>query len=277
MLAAPAQWLIQLIALLPVLLRPGVFLAIIISLLWFVFRRRGLPSLWKRLCRGVAITLDATVGLALFPEYLVTTSRRRKGAAPGSITRTLGPVAEFALDRAAALYRNNLSEEPTPPAQPSTKTPSSTTTPTKGPARKRFPWVWCGLVIAVFAGLWTIMDQLPRTDPAKRTFAEGFEYWRDVEAWGQVDSTRRATPGDQIPPKVTGISYHRRYAHIALACPYGIPCDGEVTVRTTTGAIVASKTVTINAETSQVITVSLPRLPPRTLRRLHADIAAYAP
>lgn len=64
------------------------------------------------------------------------------------------------------------------------------------------------LVITACAGFWVIMNELPRTEATKRTFAEGFDYWREVEAWANVGVSRRAAPGDQIAPEVTSVSYH---------------------------------------------------------------------
>jgi hypothetical protein len=274
MLAAPGQWLIQLDAFLPVPLRPGVFIAIVIALLWFVFVRRGLPSLWRSVCRGGAVVLDGVIGVALLPEYLVTSSRRRRGVSPGIVTQLLSPFSEFALARAAALYRYGLPsterEANGSPGSTNDASPKAAKSTGTRPSR-RLPWFWCCLAVAVFGAYCIIMEELPSTDRAKLTFAEGFEYWRDVEAWANVDEARRAAPGEKIAPTIIGTSYHPRIAHVAVGCPHGVPCDGELTVRTTTGGIVASLPVSLNANSKAVVTISLPRLRPGTLRRLHMD------
>ena len=275
---APAQWFVRMVALLPVALRPGVLLATIIALTWFVFIRRGVPSLWRRTCRGLAVSLDLAIGAALFPEYVLTTARRSRGQAPGAFTRAVGAVAQNMLAAATAFYEHNLPKAPgsvgaSKDAKP--QPPTATSKPTvKRASEKKFPGVWCLLAVAACAGAWITMDQMSSTEDAKRTLAEGFEYWRDVEAWANVDASRRAAPGDPLAPALVSASYHKRYVHMALRCPESDACAGTVTVRTVTGAIVASRAVELAAESREVITVSLPNRPRSTLEHLHIDIAA---
>jgi hypothetical protein len=264
---APAQWLIQLISLLPVALRPGVFLAVVVSLAWFVFVRRGLPSLWRLSCRGVAITVDLAVGLALFPEYLLTTSRRSRGGQPGSMALTVAPVAEHVLHAAAALYERSLPKETSKEASKEISEPASKKTP-----KRRFPWIWCALVIAACAGAWIAMDQMAPGEEAKRTLAEAFEHWRDVEAWADVSPSRRAAPGDPIAPAVVSVSYHRWEVRMALHCPDSNPCKGTVNVRTQSGATLSSKPVELQSEGRRVITVALPHRPANALQHLRVEV-----
>lgn len=272
---APAQWLIQLIALLPVVLRPGVFLALVIALVWFVFVYRGLPSLWRRSCRGAAITVDLTVGVVLLPEYLLTTARRTRGEQPGSIALVLSPLAEHVLNAASAVYQRNLpkqqaEESPSEPPDDSAKATSKQALKTSSP-KKRFPWVWCGLVIAVCSGGWIAMDQMAQADEAKRTFADAFEYWREVEVWAEVDQSRRAAPGDPVTP-VVRISYHRWLARISVHCPSENVCAGVVSIRTHSGAVLASKPVEVTAGGNEVTSVVLPHRSARVLQHLHVEV-----
>jgi hypothetical protein len=272
---APAQWLIQLIALLPVALRPGVFLALVIALVWFVFVYRGLPSLWRRTCRGAAIVVDLIVGVVLLPEYLLTTAKRTRGGQPGSVALAVSPLAEQVLDAASAVYERNLPKKEvegiTEASGDGAKAKSKQLL--KTPPKKRFPWVWCGLVIAVCAGGWIAMDQMSQADEAKRTFADAFEYWREVEAWAEVEPSRRAAPGDPVVPVVLSISYHRWLARMSLHCPSESPCAGTVNIRPRSGAVLVSKPVELPAEGNEVTTVELPHRSARALQHLHVEVA----
>jgi hypothetical protein len=271
---APAQWLIQLIALLPVALRPGVFLALVIALIWFVFGYRGLPSVWRRICRGAAIAVDLIVGVVLLPEYLLTTARRTRGGQPGSIALAVSPLAEHVLNAASAVYQRNLpkKEVEETPAEASGASANAKQA-LKTPPKKRFPWVWCGLAIAVCAGGWIAMDQMSQADQAKRTFADAFEYWREVEAWGEVAPSRRAAPGDPVAPVVVSISYHRWLARMSVRCPSENACAGTVNIRARSRAVLVSKPVELPAEGNEVTTIELPHRSAQTLQHLHVEVA----
>jgi hypothetical protein len=272
---APAQWLIQLTALLPVVLRPGVFLALLTALVWFVFVYRGLPSLWRRTCRGAAIAVDLTVGVVLLPEYLLTTARRMRGEQPGSIALVVSPLAEHVLNAASAVYQRNLPKQQAeePPGETSDDSAKATSKQAlKAPPKKRFPWVWCGLIIAVCSGGWIAMDQMSQADEAKRTFADAFEYWREVEAWAEVDQSRRAAPGDPVAP-VVRVSYHRWLARMSVHCPGENVCAGVVNIRARSGAVLVSKPVELPAGGNEVTAVVLPHRSARALRHLHVEVA----
>jgi hypothetical protein len=278
-LLAPVQWFVRLIALLPVALRPGVLLATIVALIWFVGIRRGVPGFWRLACRGLAISLNLAVGAALLPEYVLTTARRSRGQEPGALTRAAGTVAQHILAATTTFYERNLpkgpeqsepSKEPHPHQAPKTTSESAA----KRASERRFPWVWCLLAVAACAGAWITMDQMSKTEDAKRTLAEGFEYWRDVEVWANVDSSRRAVPGDPTAPTLVSTSYHTRYVHVALSCPEGDACASTITVRTTTGAVLASRAVELSAESREVITISLPSISHGALEHLHVDVSA---
>jgi hypothetical protein len=276
MLAAPAEWLIQLIALLPDPLRPGVFLAIVMTVLWFVLVRRGLPALWHRMCRGAAITMNVAIGIVLFPEYLLTTARRKRGAAPGAFTRAVGAVAEVGLAAAGSLYKAHPPKAPSrskgasAPATPAQTAGAKPTRPSV--RRKRFPWVWCAIVIAALAATVIVMEQLSPQEPAKQTIAEGFEYWRDIEAWGHVDVADRAAPGDPAAPRILSVTYHSRYAHVAVYCPEGDACAGTLTVRTERGRALGRRTLELEPEAREVIALPIATAPAGVLRHLHLDV-----
>jgi hypothetical protein len=273
---APAQRLIQLIALLPVVLRPGVFLALVIALVWFVFVYRGLPSLWRRTCRGAAIAVDLIVGVVLLPEYLLTTARRTRGGQPGSIALAVSPLAEQVLNAASVVYQRNLPKQQAeePPGETSGDgAKAKSKQALKTPPKKRFPWVWCGLVIAVCAGGWIAMDQMSQADEAKRTFADAFEYWREVEAWAEVGPSRRAALGDPVPPVVVSISYHRWLARMSVHCPGENACAGTVNIRARSGAVLVSKSVEVPAEGNEVTTVELPHSSMQALQHLRVEVA----
>jgi hypothetical protein len=253
---APAKWFVQLIALLPVALRPGVFLAVILAILWFVLVRRGLPALWRRAWRGVAVCLDLIVGVSLFPEYVLTSARRSRGQPPGQAARATAPIADRALDAAAALYEANVPKKPA----------------TDQPSKKKFPWLWCALIVAVCAGAYIAMEQTSRADEARHTLAEVFDYWRDVEDWGEVDPSRRAATGDPAQPSLTSVSYHRRVVHVALRCVDSNPCVGTVDIRTRAGTTVSRQSIEVPAASSRVATLKLPHRPAASLRHLHVDV-----
>lgn len=273
---APAQWPIQLIALLPVALRPGVFLAVVIALVWFVFVRRGLPSLWHRTCRDAAIAIDCSVGLVLLPEYLLTSARRGRGEEPGSVALALAPLAEQILNAAAAVYQRNLPEknaDTTAAAGTSGKAAKSTVTDaSKVTSKRRFPWMPCGFVIVICAVAWIAMDQMAPADEAKRTFADAFEYWREVEAWAEVDPSQRAAQGDPTPPVVISVSYHQWLVRMAVRCPGDNTCIGTVNIRAGSGPALVSKALELEAGSSQVTTVELPHRPPQALHHLHVEV-----
>jgi hypothetical protein len=170
----PAQWLVRVVANLPDALRPGVFLAVIIVLLWFLFVRRGLGALWQALCRGAANVVTVVVGLALLPEYATTTARRRRGQPPGRVALVIARPSEMFLDGAASLHERHQE---------------------KKKRSSKPPWKLSLLVVVAAAAAWLTMDSLPARDPAKRDLARIYQHWRDIEVWADVDREHRAAPG----------------------------------------------------------------------------------
>jgi hypothetical protein len=173
-MTAPAQWLVRAVANLPDALRPGVFLALIIVLLWFLFVRRGLGALWQALCRGAANAVTVLVGLVLLPEYAMTTARRRRGEAPGRIALVMARPSEMILDGAASLHERHQE---------------------KKKRSSKPPWKLSLFVIVAAAAAWITMDSLPAREPAKRDLARIYQHWRDVEVWADVDREHRAASG----------------------------------------------------------------------------------
>lgn len=117
------------------------------------------------------------------------------------------------------------------------------------------------------------MDQMPPTEEAKRTFAEAFEYWRDVEAWADVNPSRRAAPGDPVAPAVVSITYHWWDVRMALPCPDSNPCTGTVNVLTSSGATLFSKSVELQSDGSEVIALALSHRSARALQHLRVEVA----
>jgi len=252
MLTAPLRWVVQAIVLLPDLLRPGVFLALLVLLGWFVFVQRGLPHLWAATCRGAARVADRAIGLLLLPQHLLATARRRGGQAVAAGGGRDAPppfdeLADRALDGVAALYASHRRE----PLQ-----------------WRRPPWKACALLVAVCAGAWLAMDGLPADSDARRELAGVYDRWRDVEAWAGVDRTRRAAPGVR-PPVRPGVVRERRLGGtlgVRLRCSAASTCRGRVVVRSRSGRRLAGRPVGLAPRSTKVVSITLPATP-RIVRR----------
>ncbi|HWM09238.1 MAG TPA: hypothetical protein VNO82_07830 [Solirubrobacteraceae bacterium] len=256
MLTAPLKWVVEAIAWLPDLLRPGIFLVLVILAVWFVTVQRGLPALWAALCRGAARMVDRVVGLLVLPQYLVANARRRRGELPavssgsggsGDSTFVLTELADRVLDGAATLYQSHQREPMT---------------------WKRPPWPLCVLVVALCAAAWVAMDRLPADSEAKRTLSDGYDYWRDVEDWADVDPSRRAEPGIAPPPRPAVVSVRRlgRRVGVRLGCPASAPCRGRLVVRSADGERLYAQRVRVTASSAKVVRVVVPVGSPRALR-----------
>src|SRR3954469_8422845 len=110
-LTAPIQWTVRELAWLPDALRPGLFCAGALLLLAYIVRHNGLVRIWHNVVRATAIAVDAIVGLALLPEFVMTTRRRARGLTPGPRVLAAGRYAENALSLASGLHERH-------PAQP---------------------------------------------------------------------------------------------------------------------------------------------------------------
>lgn len=228
MLTAPVKWLINLVALLPDAMRPGVFLAVLVLIVWFVVIQRGLPNLWHATCRGSARVVDLTIGVVLLPEYLMTSSRQRRGQAPGEAVLAISGVADRALDGVAGFYERHQRDRI---------------------HWKRPPWLPCLVIVVVCAIPWIVMDRLPVSSEARVQLAKAFDHWRDVEAWADVDPSRRAEPGISWPPPpvTAGVRQHGRVLGVTLRCRANERCVGRIILRTSSGKRLHSRVVNVKA------------------------------
>jgi hypothetical protein len=238
MLFAPVHWLVQLVAWLPDVLRPGVFVGLILLILWFVFIQRGLPSVWHAACRGTARLVDATVGLLLLPEYMLTNARQKQAQPPTQAALAIGGVAERVLDEAGGLYQRHLRE----PIE-----------------WKRVPWLPVGIVVAVLTIPWVAMEVAPPTSPATQELSQAYDIWRDVEDWADVDPSRRAAPGVQWPPRPQDLSTrrHGRTVGVTLRCDHDEPCKGRLILRNGKGVRLDSRLVAVGPTRTATVHMKL--------------------
>lgn len=240
MLAAPLKLLVQIIAWLPGLLRPGVFLAVIVLIVWFVAVQRGLPNLWHAVCRGAARLVDLIVGIVLLPDYLMTTARQKRGESPGEAVLAMGNVAERVLDGAAGFYEHHQS---------------------KPIEWKPAPWIPCAVIVVVCAIPWVVMDRLSASSEVKVQLAKAFDRWRDVEAWADVDPSRRAAPGISWPPRPRATSVRHRHGTlgITVGCAANERCIGRIILRTESGQKLHSRLVTVRPKSFRTVHMHLSR------------------
>lgn len=238
MLLAPVKLVIQLISFLPEALRPGVFLALVVLLAWFVFVQRGLPSLWHAICRGAARIVDLLVGVLVLLEYALTTARQRRGESPGNATMVVSNVAERVLDGAGGLYERHTRE---------------------AIKWKRPPWIVCGVVIAVCGVAWLVMDLTDNGSPVKQELSSVYDHWRDVEAWADVPADRRADPAIAWAPlpEVMRIHHRGRMVGVTLACRTADRCRGHLILRTATGTRLRARLVDVRGRSVGTVHVRL--------------------
>jgi hypothetical protein len=249
---APAQWLVQALAWLPPALRPGVFVALLVALLWFLVVARGLPRLWRGLCRSLARALHASIVLALHCEGLATAARRARGGAPGQVVLAAGDFAERIADGTLWVYERSA--------------------PKKLDRKKRFPWVVMVLLVGGFAVAWLVMDSIERTEETKRELAAAFEYWRDVEVWAHVDPARRAAPGIPVRDAMVTVGGMRRRGaelSVVVRCAREAGCYDEVDAESSSGRVLGSTTVEAGADDAPRVRL---RLSDRHVRRVHVVV-----
>jgi hypothetical protein len=237
---APVQWLVQALAWLPAALRPGTFVALLVALAWFLIVARGLPRLWRWLCRAVARAVQASIALALHCEGLVTDARRAHGGAPGQVVLAAGEVAERVHDGAEWVRERSA--------------------PKKLDRKKRFPWVTMALLVGVPAAAWLVMDSIEPAEETKRELAAAFEYWRDVEVWAQVDPAHRAAPGVPVRDAlVTVADVRRRGAELSFVvrCSREAGCDDEVDAEGSSGRVLASTSVEVGGDDATRVRLQL--------------------
>jgi hypothetical protein len=153
-----ASWLLGIANHFPARVQPGVYIALIILLLWIVVR--ALRPLWNALIRLLCLAVDFGVGLVLLPEFVWTRAQRARGCWPGPLTLASGRVAEYVLDVAADVYEMH-------------------------PFRrisKRPPLVLIALLlIASGVDYWLLHKSPPGT--ASRYAADTWRYWVQFRNW----------------------------------------------------------------------------------------------
>ncbi len=236
MLLAPIQFPVWLVTWLPDVVRPGAFCVIVLFLLWFVFAQRGLPNLWHALCRMVAVAVDAVVGVMLLPDYLLTTSRQKQEQQPPQAVLAMGGVAERILDGAGSLHERHRRDPIT---------------------WKRLPWI---PLVAVFLALtvpWVVMELTSPTSEVRRNLAQAYDIWRDVEAWADVDPSRRAEPGISWPPRprILSARRHGRTVGVTLRCTTRKGCHGRLILHSGKGVRLRARRVGV--PTGKVKTVHM--------------------
>ena len=102
LLRALASWLLGIVGHFPVAERPGVYIGLLILLIWAVVRASR-PT-YNVLLRLACLSVDFVVGLLLLPEFAFTRVQRANGDAPGSVILASSRVAEKVLDAAADVY-----------------------------------------------------------------------------------------------------------------------------------------------------------------------------
>lgn len=239
-LFAPLQWLVKLVAWLPDFLRPGIFAGLVLLALWFAFVQRGLPNLWHALCRGTARVVDVVVGLVLLPDYLMSTARQRQDQEPGQATLMIGGVAERVLDGAGALYQRHLSD----PIE-----------------WKPMPWIPLGIVVAAMTIPWAVMELAPPGSVVRQELAQGYDVWRDVEDWADVDPARRAAPGVVWPPRPDALSSrrHSRTIGVTVTCRSDDHCRGRLVLRSGKGRRLHSREVSMKPGATTTVHIKLSR------------------
>jgi hypothetical protein len=227
----PFTWLVQAIALLPEALRPGVSIALIVLVLWFVVVRRGVPDLWRAGCRGLARAVDFSVGLVLRLEYTITTGRRRRGEAPPRWAFALAGVTDAAQDGAEWLYGRY--QRPAAKQTEHVDVTDEHKRPKQASRRSRMPWFCAGIVLVV-TGTWIAMDQLSAAAIAKYRLSQVFDPWRDVEEWAGVDAGR----GAEL--KLVRARRHHALINVRVACAGQERCRGWVLMQAPSNAVVAT-------------------------------------
>lgn len=239
-LLAPVQWLVNVVSLLPDLLRPGVFVGLVLLIAWFVFVQRGLPNLWHALCRGATRSIDAIVGIVLLPDYLTTTARQKRGQEPAPAVLTVGGVAERVLEGAGGLYQRHLRE----PIE-----------------WKPLPWKPLAIVVVVVTVPWALMELTSPKSVVREELAQAYEVWRDVEDWADVGASRRAAPGVVWPPRPQPLSSrHRgRRVGVTVRCRSDERCKGRLILRSGAGRRLHTRAVSVRPGAVSTVHMRLSR------------------
>lgn len=208
----PLKWLVQVVAWLPEPVRPGVFLALMVIVLWFVLVQRGLVPVWHGTVRGLARLIDGILGVVLWLEFTITAARRRRGKPATRWALVLGGATDAILDHAASLHE--LHEH-------------------KVVAWKRPPWKRCMAIMLLCTGAWLTMEHLSVSSIAKYRLAQAFTPWRDLEAWADADSGRGTSPPVLATPR------RRSVMSVRVRCRSENRCRGWIVLRARSGTVVS--------------------------------------
>jgi hypothetical protein len=241
------MFLVQVVSWLPEALRPGVFVAVVILLLWFIFIRRGLSEVWRATCRGAARAIDLSLGAVLRIEYMITTARRRRGLAPPRWAFASAGVSGTLEACAARLYQRNLQRAQDGAADGSAKDEKAAAEKATGekskaktmlPQRKSpIPWRLCAVIVAVSTAAWITMTQLSEASIVRYRISQAFDPWRDVEEWAGASSDR------DTPPTLVRFRRHPALVNARLACESINGCHGWVLLKGRNEAVVAVRYV----------------------------------
>jgi hypothetical protein len=256
---APFSWPVQAIAWLPEAVRPGIFVALVVLLVWVVARGHA-GGVWRASCRGAARLLDLAVGAVLRVEYAITSMRRRGGDAPPRWAFALAYMTDGIEDGAAWLYARNLPPVPEPvggeqddgdqeDAEPAARPAEAP----RRPSRERsYLALACVVIVVGFTAAWIAMDRIAPTSIVKYRLAQGFGPWRDIEDWAGADSGRGGEP----------VLVHARRRHTLLrarvACRGSVRCSGWVVLKRRSGPVVAVRAIELHPG-STVVALRLTR------------------
>ena len=102
-LRAPAAWLLNIADHFPRAVQPGIYLTLVILLIWMLTRARR--PIYHVVLRVACLAVDLLIGLLLLPEYAFTRAQRAAGGRPGPLVLAGGQAAEKVLDGAADAYQ----------------------------------------------------------------------------------------------------------------------------------------------------------------------------
>ena len=241
------MFLVQAVSWLPEALRPGVFIAMVILVLWFVLIRRGLSEVWGAICRGAARAIDLGLGAVLRVEYVITTRRRRRGVAPPRWAFALAGVSGALEDCAAGLYQRGLRRGQDDAANGSAKDgkakgeEASAARTAEKPEGKQalprrqspIPWRLCAAIVAASAAAWITMTQLSEASIVRYRLSQAVDPWRDVEEWAGASSDRGPSPA------LVRWRRHAALVNVRLACASTNGCHGWVLLKNRDEAVIA--------------------------------------
>jgi hypothetical protein len=236
------MFIIQAVSWLPEALRPGVFVAVVILLLWFILVRRGLSEAWRATCRGTARAIDLALGAVLRIEYMITAARRRRGAAPPRWAFALTGVSGTVEDCAERLYQRNLqhgqdgaTDGSKGEKEKDVKRGDQKEKVKTVPQRRKSPGPWrlCAAIVIISTAAWIAMTQLSEASTVRYRISQAFDPWRDVEEWAGVSSDRDA------PPALVRFRHHPGLVNARLVCKSAAGCHGWVLLKGRNEALVA--------------------------------------